>query len=434
MNSLIKSQLFGTLAVESAELTAVTEVTADDLPTENIEAESSSAQASDVVDVDESVTDLETTSENLNDASEGVEELEVAVEGMIRNGHKLSKIEAAALNLTLRQTVSRFVKDTTGVIPATEDFGGDAELNTTLAHEGLNETARAFGDGLVAAAKGTLNTFKKVVKVSLDMITTITSRANRVIARAKETDGSNTNPIKFNKANISVDGATDSKVLADSIIRLKNSLNTLAKAHISDEALNILEQLNKVKPGEKVHILKFYESYNKYLEQTFTSIFGNTREVDGKLTAKPFPGEYVPTFTKGDDKNLLAYESIIRDKEKSKTEKVELEAITPDEVIKLAGAVILVQESLLNFKGFLARQEATMKRMGAVYVEPENLKSEKENREDVGKPIKEVFHSIWNATNEETIFFCKLVSMATKTSINVLELCEKSLGKEKKTA
>lgn len=428
MNHLIRSQLFGTLGVESAEIDEATSVVAEDIQEEPVEAESSVAEAIEGVGDDEEITAIEEQGEDLDDATEGLEELDAAVESYQGSGKSLTPIEAAALNLTLRQTVSRFVKDTGDLVPAAENFNTDGVYSTTLACEGIKDAAKSFGEGVVAAAKKAWEKLKEIVAAIVNRFRSIEARADRVIVRAKEAKGLAAGEIEFSKDKISVGGAADGQILKDGLSRMRNSLEALVGAPKSEEALKILEEINGGDKTQKVSSKAVFEGYNKFMEQSFRKIFGDLTEKDGKLTAKPFPGEWTPELVKATDETIMSYDSLERVKPKEKGGDVKIDAVNPQEAIELAGMVKVVQKSISNFKGWINRQDSIMKRMNSVGITDENrVKSTKDTRDEMGVGIIKANKVVWNVMRRESVFFTRLVSAVNQISLNTLELCEKSL-------
>lgn len=437
MNDIIKAQLFGSLGVESAEAMAEAElsnVTEDDLPEENIEEESSVAEALEDSVTEEEVDDIEDQGEDLEDASESLDELDVAVEGFVKQGISLSKIEAVALKATVAQITRKFVKNTDSVVPAVENFIGDNTDNTVLAHEGIKETATAFKDGAIAAAKKAYETLKQIIMDVINRFKGIESRANKIIVAAKAISGELSGEISINKDGISVNGDTSFDTIKGGFDRFIESVSKMKDAKTITQYAEIMKEVNE--PGEgKVTMEKIFEGQNKFMDASFDATFGENTESDGKKTSKPFPGEFVAVLNKPKSSLPLFYESFERLSAKEKGGDAKVSAVQPNEIIAIATAVKGLQQVIAEYKGFINRVVETMKRINSVHVTDsdrfEDKKDIKDKDKDVSKAIKE---SATLAVKKQMVFYAKLVSSSNTISSNMLTLCEKSLSAKGPTA
>lgn len=444
MNSKIKLELFGSLGIESAEVVELNEATnveEVDLPEEATpESESSVAEALDDVEVEQEVEGIETQGEDLEDATEGLEELDVAVEAYRATGANLTPIEAAALNLTIRQTVSKFVKDTGDLVPAAESFREDPSEQTRLAHEGLKDAAKSFGDGVVAGAKKAWERLKEIIGDIINRFRGIVGRADRVIVAAKGIQGSISGTVELSKDKISVGGEASGQVLKDGLGRFKASLDRLKTTKKAEETIKIVQELNSGE-GSEIKFKDLMLAYDKFQDVTFRAVFGDVTEKDGNLVGKGFPGEWVPMLVKSKDVNReFSYNSLEKTKPAEKGGKVGVEALQPKEIIELAGLVKVVQGSLADYKGFLKRQETVLTHMGSIGPTiGKQMEDAKEGRKELGVSALEATRSLYSAVRREMTFYAKIVSAANQTSGNILELCEKSVklagkgGEEGKT-
>lgn len=429
MNDLIKKQLFGSLGIESAEVD-LSDVTEEDLP-ENDEDESSVAEAIEDVDLETEVEDIDEQGDDLEDASENLEELDVAVESFRNAGGKFTPIEALALTMAISQATSRFVKDTSSLVPAVESFKNNAEESTRLAHESLKETAKTFGDSVVEFAKKALARLKEIFADFINRFRGIESRANKVIVAAKAIKGQIEGEVDFPKDKISVGGKTDFETLKGSFESLVGSVVKLKEPTAVLKLLELMEELNK---GEgKITVEQIFEAQNKYLDTSFREIYDNATESGTNLVSTFFPGEYQASLVRGETgATSLSYESFGRNKPEGKSEDVKLVAIQPNEIIALATAIKVLQKELAKYKGFFPRLDETMKRLNMVHVQDvDRLEKASDVKKNDKVRAKKIGDAAWKALTKQITFYSKLVSGSNDISGNILTLCEKSVALSK---
>lgn len=426
MNDLIKKQLFGSLGIESADVD-LSDVTEDDLPV-NAEDESSVAEAIEDVDLETEVDDIDEQGEDLEDAAENLEELDVGVESFRNAGGKFTPIEALALTMAIGQATSRFVKDTSSVVPAIENFKDNAEENTRLAHESLKETAKTFGDSVVEFAKKALARLKEIFADFINRFRGIEGRANKVIVAAKAIQGQIEGEIDFPKDKISVGGKTDFEAIKGSFESLVGSINKLKEPTAVLKLAEAMEELNK---GDgKVTIEQIYEAQNKYLDASFREIYGNVTESGTNLVSPFFPGEYQASLVRGEaGATSLSYEAFGRNKPENKDGDVKVVAIQPNEIISLATAIKVLQKELAEYKGLIPRITKMMERLNAVHVkDAKRMEDAAELKKNDKVRAKKIGDAAWKAMTKQITFYSKLVSGSNDISGNILTLCEKSVA------
>lgn len=435
MKQSLKSQLFGTLRLENADVDVdpeLIDVTEDDIE-ETPEGESSVAEAIDDVALDTEVNDIEEEGEDLDDAAESLEELDVAVESAVAKGQVLSKIEALALTATVRQITKKFVKDSSMVVPAIESFGNDAKGQTTLAHEGIKDAAKSFKDGAVAAAKQAYERLKEIIMNFIKRFRGVTARADKIIVAAKQIKTDINGNVKVKTDNLSVDGALDYEVIKDAANRLIGVAKQLREEYKSPEALDSIQKLTS---AEQVNVIDIFKEQNAFMDKSFRKVFGEATEKDGKLVSKAFPGEYHAALVKGGAETDLHYEEFIRTTPEKKSEDGELQALQPGEIINLAGTVKALQVQVKSYDGLLKRFAEAMTRLNTAHTRnTENIKDHKEFAKEEGKDkLKAVQKSFGNAFKRQMLFYSKFVSATNSISHELLTWCEASLALANKPA
>lgn len=440
MNATIKQQLFGSLGIESAETLVDPElanVSEDDLPEENIEGETSVAEALEDTNSEETVDDIETQGEDLEDASESLEELDVAVESFRKSDTKLNPIESVALKLAVRQATRKFVKNVDSVVHAVESFKDDPEESTRLACEGIKEAAKSFKDGVVAAAKKAFEKLKEIVSAIINRFRGIESRANKVIVAAKKAGLKISGNISISKDSIAVSGDTSydailkgMEVFLSAATKLKDSTNIDATFKINME---LHEGEGTIKYEEIV------AHQNKFMIESFKDVWVDVTEKDGNYVGPNLPGNFIPKLVKGETKITFLYDVLEQVKPEKKSEDNSITAFQPNEIIQLATMVKAVQKAIAEFDGFLKRLARTMERITAVHVKDE---SRRETPEDVKKRSKEEIKDIHKVSmgiiTKEMAFLSRVVFTGNNLSGVLLTACEKSIssagkgGEEKK--
>lgn len=438
MNSKIKAELFGSLGIESAEAMAEAElanVTEDDLDQDEVEGETSVAEAIEDTDAVAAVDAIDEQGDDLDNVVEDLDELDVATENFRAKGGKLNPIEAVALKATLGRIVGKYIAKGSDLVPATETFhGDDAGEQTRLAHEGIKESATAFKDGVVAAAKKALETLKKILQNFLDRFRGIESRANKVIVAAKAVKGDLSGTVAINKASVSVGGDASYAAIKNGFGAMNTTLEKLKDAKRIAQFDEIIKEVNE---KEDVSLKDIIEHQNKFIVASFNDLNPGATEVEGGLQSKPWPGEYALRLEKPEGGAPLYYEAVIRTKPKEKGGDASVEVLQPDEIISVATAVKATQIIVADYKGFPKRLVAMIERLNTIVVQDqEKIQKASENLQKDKKAAKEVRSSIWRAMTKQMTFYSKLVSAVNDVSGNMLTLCEKSLsakaGEEKK--
>ena len=437
MNPTIKAQLFGSLGIESAEVLEQAElanVTEDDLPEENIEEESSVAEALEDTETDEEIENIEDQGDDLDNASESLEELDVATETFRASGGKFNTIEAFALKKTIAQITHKFVKNTDDVVPAIESFKKDNGDNTQLACEGIKEAAKAFKDGTVEVVRKAFETLKRVIGDLLNRFRGIEARANKVIVAAKQNGRVISGDIAVNKDSVSVAGDATFATIKAGFDRFNDSANKLENVKDIEQYDEIMKELNQ--PGEgKIKTETIIAAQNKFLEASFEAVFGESTEVNGSKQSKPFPGEYVAMLVKPESTIPFYYEAIGRQKPKEKGGVAKVTALQPDEIIAIATTVKALQKIMAKYKGLLRRLVTTMKTLNSVHATDPNRF---ENAQDLAAKDKEVKNAMGKGVrlgiSKQMTFYSKLVSATNDISGNMLTLCEKSLASKDQEA
>ncbi len=434
MNKLIKAQLFTTLGIESAEAIAekeLTNVTEADLPEENVEAETTAADNIETVQDEAEIDGIEDQAESLDDATENLEELDTALESYSNGKKSLTPIEAAALRLTVSQTVSRFVKDTGDLIPAAENFRGGNTDQTVLATESLKETAKTFADAAVNAARKAWERLKEIIESVINRFRGYEARANKIIVAAKKVTAEITGEVDLKKDSISVNGEASFDALRGGMERLTKSLQDLKEAR---SIKSIHEITNKLNEGtDPAKFIEWLTATNAAMAELFKAMFGETKDVDGWAVAAPFPGEYTPKrYIVPEGTYELSSFAIEQVKPEEKGGDVKVAAVSATEIINLAGAVKALQESVKDYKGFLRRMLAAIQDISRVNLKEEkgqpNFKDIKEEVGENGKEeLKKYKKQASSFMSKQMGYYAKLVTTANNVSGNILTLCEKSL-------
>lgn len=427
MNDLIKKQLFGTLGIESADVNAeLANVSEDDLP-ENVEEESSVAEAIEDVDLDTEVDKLDEQGEDLEDAAENLDDLDVAVENYRNAGGKFTPIEAAALKLSIAQATSRFVKDTGDLVPAIESFKNDAETNTRLAHESLKDTAKTFGDSIVEFVKKAIERLKEIFNNFINRFRGIEARANKVIVVARAIKGNIEGEVSIAKDKISVGGSAEFTDIKNGVDRLNVFFTKLKTAKNIDAVAEIASELNK--GTDKISPEQIFEAQNKFMDASFREIHNDVTEDGKNLVSKSYPGEYRAYLIRGEGVSLN-YEAFEKVKnENSKSEDVKVAAVQPNEIIALATTIKAIQKDVAQYKGLIKRIVEMFERLNTILVsDAERVEDGVKIRKEDKERAKKIGNALWKAMGKQTTFYSKIVSGANDISGNILTLCEKSVA------
>ena len=440
MKQSLRKQLFAGLRLEQAEVDidpTLTAVTEDDLE-ETTEGESSVAEAIEDVELDTEVNDIENEGEDLDDAAETLNELDVAVESYVASGKSLSKIEVLALTATVKQVTGKYVKDSSMVVPAIESFNShDGIDQTKLAHEGIKEAAKSFGDASVAAVKKAFERLKEIISNFIKRFRGINARADKIIVAAKAIKTDITGDVAINKDNLSVDGQLDYEAIKDAANRLTEVADKLKEEHKSQEAL---DSISKLSGAEKINAEDIFREQNSFMDKSFRNVFGEAKEEEGKLVSKAFPGEYHAVLHKGSGKEddiHLSYEAFERRKPEEKGGEGKLQALQPTEIIALAGTVKALQGKVKAYDGLIKRFAESLVRLNSAHSRnPDNVTNHKEYKETAGKDkLKAVQKAVSRAFKQQMVFFSNFVSGTNNISHELLTWCEKSIalaGKEAK--
>lgn len=406
MNPTIKSQLFLSLGVESAEPepnAELLEVTAEDLPEENIEAESSVAEAVEDTELTAEVDGLETQAEDLTDATETLEELDVAVESFPGN---ITPIESVALAKALQHATRKFLPPSTKLVPAAENFAGVDAEQTKLVRGNLKETAKTFGQGIVANAKKAIKRLAEIITEFVKRFRGIDQRAAKIIAAAGNVKGGVNATVQMPKSKVSVGGDVSAESIVDGVDRLSGAV-----ARISEAKELLAYKAAEEDKGQDANQL--IAKVNEAAKVSFQAIFPAHEEKDGKLASKPFPGEYAVTLEMGEGE--LAYFGLSH----GTAEKGDgdLEALQAPHIRTIAGEIRALQKSIQKYTGLINR-------MKAVLAESMNDDIDTHNGESENKVIV----ATMTALIKQVMFYGKFTSMVNGICHDVLAYCEKSLA------
>lgn len=414
MKRSIKNQLFKTLQLAHENDDSIPEVDVDsiEIDPDMDEGESSVAEAVDDVAAGQTIDDVEDQTTDLEDAAETLDELDVAVENYRAAGGKLSTLEAAALSKTINNAVRRYVPDTSFIVGANESYAKDAVEATRLAHENLKETAKSWGEGIVAGAKKAIETLKRIIGDFINRFRSIEQRGARVIKAAEKFQGGG-QTIDMDKTKIAVGDDASVEAVQHGIEALVTTCGRL-DTYVEKTLRTFAAEENPHDDGSVI------EATNK----TLTEIFENTFIAD-----RPFPGNYRVELNVED--GTLSTPVVKHGDVKVDGDVTGLDA---QGVVQLAKTVLAARKAVGEGKSLVSRlASATDKITASGFIENDQHRrvvNEMSETEKGGGTAER-----WNMTKvllkyltREAIFLGKFWEMTNTIFGNSLEYCEKSLS------
>lgn len=288
--SLNKKKLYLQLGVESDEVIVDTDVPAEN---ETLVAADLDAEA-DKQDLDNEVNELE----EFTNATDGVDELSVAVEAAVASGRGLTKIEAAALTKALQSCAGRYIDIENNVVPATESYDvavHDGRENTEHnkeqtkeASKGLKATLKAFIEAIIKKLKSVLLKFKNSWKAITDRMGRLEAKIKNAAKILENTPEFESQEVKFNSRNLYLDGGLKPEKLKAGIEEITLINNTFLSADFSSEESKFLDAgIKAVKESGGSNWDKFRDMLNGHTLTAFSRIAKNGKKEENGQYISP---------------------------------------------------------------------------------------------------------------------------------------------------
>lgn len=225
------------------------------------------------------------------DASEDLDELAVVVESHHATGKSLSRVEAAALRMTIQQVGKKHFKDPLAALPARESTSELSVSDLHLATEGLKESAGNL-------IKSIIEQIKKIVAAVVDFLSRIIDKYRWLTNRAKKVYAAATSVKEIVPGSVNVDAkfmGTGGEIDLESVSRYIKTIESIEASTHFNQNFDFLKEILKeptmavsAVEGETAHT-KIFSDINTQVKDKFDSISGAGFKVHGpgsKLVAE----------------------------------------------------------------------------------------------------------------------------------------------------
>lgn len=316
-------RLYLTLGVESADTPidpALDVQTEDTISAEAIESVDEAAE------LDSDVKQLE----NFTDVTEGVGDLDMAIEAALASGRGLTRIEATSLNLALKATMGKYVPVENNIVPGRESYdvsthvnkpgtgGGDNSNNTEqtqAAKKGMKESIKAFIEAIIKKIKSIIHAAKGLFKRIYDRVYILNGKLNQLVKKLKESDYFGSQKAKYNVVNVHIDGGFSVDDFADALMDVGGVFRYLAESsddYSKEEEKFLTDGLKAVKESDGELWDKLRVSLRGFMATDFSKLCDNkvTKREDGSVVGAVLPGGKRLVFSPGQDTGMAQLPTI----------------------------------------------------------------------------------------------------------------------------
>lgn len=350
----VQRQLVTSLAIEGSDL-LIEDI--EQVP----ESESSTAEAIETIGDVAEVDNLNDEAEELQTVGEAGDELLVAVESAIASKRGLTPFESVALKLTVKQLTKKYSKSFSELVPARENFGGirDQLETTVLAHEDLRGGFESFWDTTKKQFLKVIEAIQKFFRGIIQKFTSVTKRAQSLIARAQDASQDNGGTVELSPSNLTVGGEALNQAVPAGLTNILDVINELLKnTRGIDDRAEVNQGVEAIKDGSAWD--DYVNNVNSHSKRTFDAIQARDENVTTLL-----PGNRAITYTAGEANSVdqFSFESIVHF-ETGKTEgKEQVPALTRKEIIVVANAIIHIAKAVDDFDKIWARNSSKAARL-----------------------------------------------------------------------
>lgn len=332
-------RLYLTLGIESEETPLDPAL---DVEPEDTDSATAIDNFDDLKDAEKETTELD----NFTDSTEAASDLEIAVESALASGRGLTRIEAASLNLALKACMGKYVTVENNLVPGTESYDvgpytggkeignkvgqytggnkshsqgaakpddGNTENNTEqtkTAKKGIKESIKVFIQAIIKKIKGIIHAMKGFFKKFNDRLFWVKGKLKKIIDEMKKTEYFGEFKVKYNVANIHMDGKYNTDDFIDGLMLVGSAFRQLSSGKFEDssdeEKKFLLDGVAALKEsgGEKWNQVR--TALRAYLATGFASMLENKtiKGEEGEVTSAPLPGGYRLVFSPGSDQGM----------------------------------------------------------------------------------------------------------------------------------
>lgn len=334
-----RKQLAYSLAVEGSDVVINDEPTVEITEDPLDESETISAQSIESIGDQAEVADLESEAEELLTVDQMGEELVQAVESAIASKKGLSPVEGVALRLTMKQIVGKYSMGPVLSLPAREEYGGtaDAYKTTVLACESLKEDFNTFWEVARKQFLKMMEQLQGVFRNIVQYFTGITKRAQQLYKRAKEMQGNASGGLVSGVASVLAN--KDSSFASGVINGMATVVNLTAAVKAVSKEDNVSQASKGVESLDDVNEWKDYVAAENVRSGHVTRALGE----------KPLLGGRKLVLHEGQEgsRDQFSYEELVTEENKTSTDSVD--AATPDEVVKIAEIVLMINDEVSKY-------------------------------------------------------------------------------------
>jgi hypothetical protein len=288
MKRLNRSKLFLSLGIESAEAAVDNDFNENDSDVaEELETEQESAE----------IKEDNQMLEDVSDATESAMELEVAVEAASMTKNGLSRIEAAALTVALKNSIGRYISVENNVVPAIESYEvgpvgggeeGDNKEKTNEAKKGMKATIKAFVDAILEKLKGFVKKIMNFFKAFSDRNVRTFDKLPKIAKQIDTIPDFKDLKIRQNSNNIHLSGVFDIEKFSESMKLLANVTEVMYTHDRGEEQDKFLKagmdalKASDEQPWDKVRI-----ALNGHMAIFFNDMFKETSKGEGGEVRSP---------------------------------------------------------------------------------------------------------------------------------------------------
>lgn len=317
-------RLYITLGVESADTPidpALDVQTEDTISAEAIESVDEAAE------LDSDVKQLE----NFTDVTEGVGDLDVAIEAALASGRGLTRIEATSLNLALKATMGKYVPVENNIVPGRESYdvsthvnkpgtgGGDNSNNTEqtqAAKKGIKESIKAFIAAIIKKIKSIIQAAKGLFKRIYDRIYLLRGKLAKLAQSLKDSEYFGSMKVKYNIVNVHIDGKFEVDAFADALMNAQLIFRQLATGddrRSKEEEKFLDDGVKAIKESDGELWDKLRVTLRGFMATDFSKLCEGkvSKREDGKVASESLPGGKRLVFSPGQDTGMMQLPTIV---------------------------------------------------------------------------------------------------------------------------
>lgn len=371
--------LMGRLATEEIEENAV--VPGEEAATEPVEAGVDSLEA-DLTTVNDELVEVQDTETSTDEATEVVDELEVAAESLrnIAKNGGLDRNGSIILNLHLESLNRRVGLPDNHSVLSIESFGGTNSRigNTQLAAESIAEKAKDLWKKIVEMFKKAIAAIVGLWNRIFDGATKMKARAENLVKAAEGMKNPGEAPKTFEQQKLAeqlhINGTVDAKVAAKEVNDVAMLLSSLTQSSLkAAESLNAAIESGDLAKLKGVAAEARKQLPSKVADPASVGLGAPGEGLELYREADAWPGNkaLIAIVPASDDAKpevvgKIAYKIGTFDASKKVAEKAQLATLSPSDVVAIAKQIANAADGVLKYKPEQKKSEEAGKKVVAL--------------------------------------------------------------------